>query len=86
MWTLTRREEQLLPGIARAGPGVVHEKDLGPLEVWWMHKHLTCTCGHVIHADSDDEMVRNAQEHMKTVHGKTISREDVLTMAKEAKH
>ncbi len=56
------------------------------MEVRWMHKHLTCTCGHMIHADSDDEMVRKAQEHMKTVHGKTISREDVLAMAKEAKH
>ena len=51
-----------------------------------MHKHLTCACGHMIHADSDDEMVRKAQEHMKMVHGKPISREEVLKMSKEAKH
>ncbi len=51
-----------------------------------MHKHFTCTCGQVIHADSDEEMVRKAQEHMKTAHGKSISREDVLKMAREARH
>lgn len=51
-----------------------------------MHKHLTCTCGYVVHADTDDEMVRKTQEHMKTAHGKTISREEVLKMAKEARH
>ncbi len=51
-----------------------------------MHKHLTCACGYVVHANSDDDMVRKTQEHMKTVHGKAISREDVLKMAKEAKH
>jgi len=51
-----------------------------------MHKHLTCACGHMIHADSDDEMVRKAQEHMKMAHGKPISREEVLKMSKEAKH
>ena len=51
-----------------------------------MHKHLTCECGHMIHADSDEEMVRKAQEHMRAAHGKTITREKVLTMAKEAKH
>ena len=51
-----------------------------------MHKHLTCQCGHVIHADSDEEMVRQAQEHMRTVHRKSMTRDDVLKMAKEAKH
>lgn len=51
-----------------------------------MHKHYACACGHVVHADSDDEMVRRVQEHMKTVHGKTITREEVLKAAKEAKH
>ena len=40
----------------------------------------------MIHADSDDEMVRKAQEHMKMAHGKPISREEVLKMSKEAKH
>jgi len=40
----------------------------------------------MIHADSDEEMVRKAQEHMRVAHGKTITREEVLKMAKEAKH
>ncbi len=51
-----------------------------------MHKHLACACGQVLHADSDDEMVRKAQEHMRTAHSKNITREEVLKMAKEAKH
>jgi predicted small metal-binding protein len=51
-----------------------------------MHKHLTCACGYVVHADSDDEMIRKAQDHSKSAHGKMISREDVLKMAKEARH
>lgn len=51
-----------------------------------MHKHWTCTCGHMVHADADDDMVRRAQEHMKKEHGKNITREEVLKMAKEAKH
>src|SRR5437870_543396 len=51
-----------------------------------MHKHLTCECGHMTHADSDEEMVRKAQEHMRAAHGKIITREEVLKMAKEAKH
>lgn len=51
-----------------------------------MHKHFTCTCGRVVHADSDDDMVRRVQEHMKAEHGKNISREEVLKTAKDAKH
>lgn len=51
-----------------------------------MHKHVTCTCGHVVHADSDEELVRKVQEHMKQAHGKDISREEVLKMATEGKH
>lgn len=51
-----------------------------------MHKHLDCACGYTVHADSDDEMVRKAQEHMRTAHNKSITREDVLKQAKEAKH
>jgi predicted small metal-binding protein len=51
-----------------------------------MHKHFTCTCGRIVHADSDDDMVRRVQEHMKTDHGKNITREEVLKMAREAQH
>lgn len=52
-----------------------------------MHKHAVCgICGHVVHADSDDEMVKKMQEHMKKTHGKEISREEVLAMAHEHQH
>lgn len=51
-----------------------------------MHMHVTCGCGHVVHADSEDELVRKTQEHMKTVHGKDMSKAEVLKMAQEGKH
>lgn len=51
-----------------------------------MHKHYTCGCGHVVHADSDEVLVRQVQDHMKKAHGKDISRAEVLKMAQEAKH
>ena len=41
-----------------------------------MHKHLTCECGHMTHADSDEEMVRkalprlSARAEIETVDGK----------------
>lgn len=51
-----------------------------------MHKHWACSMGHTVHADSDDELVRKAQEHMKKEHGMDVSREDVLKDAHEAGH
>lgn len=51
-----------------------------------MHKHVTCECGYVVHADSDEELVRKAQDHMKAAHGKEITREQVLAMATAAHH
>lgn len=51
-----------------------------------MHKHWSCAAGHVVHADSDEELVRKAQEHMRKEHGKQISREEVLKGAHEHQH
>lgn len=51
-----------------------------------MHKHMHCSCGHMIHANSDEEMVRKAQEHFRKVHNQEISREEVLKLAHEAHH
>lgn len=51
-----------------------------------MHKHWACACGHVAHGDSDDEVVRNAQDHAKKAHGKEERREEILKKAREAKH
>jgi len=51
-----------------------------------MHKHWACAMGHTVHADSDDDLVRKAQEHMQREHGRTISRAEVLEGAHEASH
>ena len=51
-----------------------------------MHKHWVCSCGHVVHGDSDDQIVKAAQEHMRRAHGKEVSREDVLKVAQEHRH
>lgn len=51
-----------------------------------MHKHWACAMGHVVHADSDEELVKKAQDHMKKEHGMTVSREEVLKQAHEGGH
>lgn len=51
-----------------------------------MHKHFVCAMGHVVHGDSDEELVKKAQEHMKNEHGMDISREEVLKKAEEGGH
>jgi predicted small metal-binding protein len=52
-----------------------------------MHKHMHCAvCGQLIHANSEDEIVRRAQEHMQETHNTQISREEVLRQAHEAHH
>ncbi len=56
------------------------------VEVERVHKHWSCSCGHVVHADSDDEAVRKAQDHMRKAHSKEVTREQVLKDAKEAHH
>lgn len=43
-----------------------------------MHKHWVCTCGDVVHGVSDDQIVKAAQEHMRRVHRKEVSREEGL--------
>jgi len=42
--------------------------------------------GHMVHGDSDDDLVRKAQEHMKKEHGMEISREEVLKAAQAHEH
>ena len=51
-----------------------------------MHKHWVCECGHVVHGDTDDQIVTVAQDHTRTVHQQEISREDVLKTAHEHRH
>lgn len=48
-----------------------------------MHQTWACAMGHTVHAESDDDLVRKAQEHMRKEHGQSISREEVLKAAKK---
>lgn len=48
---------------------------------------IRCDCGHVVRGSSDDELLANAESHMRQDHpdmvGK-VSRDDLLAMAEEA--
>lgn len=52
-----------------------------------MAKQINCECGQVVRGESDDELVANAEEHIRRAHpelvGK-IQRRDLLGMAEEA--
>lgn len=47
---------------------------------------INCDCGFVVRADSEDELVTNAEDHIQDAHpdmvGK-VSREDFLAMAEQ---
>jgi predicted small metal-binding protein len=50
-------------------------------------KVIHCECGHVIRADTDDELVAAVGAHVEQDHPELVgkmSREDVLAMAEEA--
>ena len=49
-----------------------------------MQKVITCPCGFVVKAETDDQLVANAQQHAKTVHQMDLTREQALSMAKPA--
>jgi predicted small metal-binding protein len=49
-------------------------------------KKIDCPCGETVRGDSDDELVANAEEHMRERHPEmvgTMSREQILGMAIE---
>jgi predicted small metal-binding protein len=51
-----------------------------------MAKQINCDCGYVVTGVDDDDLVANAEEHMREVHPEmagTLSREQVLAMATE---
>jgi predicted small metal-binding protein len=52
-----------------------------------MAKLINCECGQVVRGEADEELLRNAEEHVRRDHpelvGK-ITREDLLAMAEEA--
>jgi predicted small metal-binding protein len=52
-----------------------------------MAKVINCECGYVIRGDSDDELIANAEAHMRESHPDLVGRvlpDDLLAMANEA--
>ena len=52
-----------------------------------MAKIINCECGYVVRGADDDELLRNAEEHIGEAHPDLVgkmSREDLLGMAEEA--
>ena len=49
-----------------------------------MKKVIQCPCGSVIEGDTDDDVVKKAQDHAKTTHNMDLSREQALSMARPA--
>ena len=51
-----------------------------------MARIINCECGYVVRGDSDDELVANAEAHVRDAHPDLVgkmSREDLLGMAEE---
>jgi predicted small metal-binding protein len=49
-----------------------------------MEKVINCPCGFVIRGVNDEDVVKKAQEHAKTVHAMELSKEQALQMARPA--
>ncbi len=52
-----------------------------------MAKQINCECGYVVTGENDDDLVANAEAHMREAHPEmagTMSREQVLAMATES--
>jgi predicted small metal-binding protein len=49
-----------------------------------MKKVIQCPCGTTIEGQSDDDVVKKAQEYAKANHGMDLSREQALSMARPA--
>jgi predicted small metal-binding protein len=47
-----------------------------------MQKIINCSCGYIVRAESDDQLVAKAQEHAKQVHQMDLTREQALAMAR----
>ena len=52
-----------------------------------MAKLINCECGQIVRGDTDDELVENVEEHVRTDHPDLVgkmSREDIIAMAEAA--
>jgi predicted small metal-binding protein len=51
-----------------------------------MARRITCDCGYVVLGESDEELLANAREHIRTAHAEQvgkISDVDLLAIAEE---
>ncbi len=48
-----------------------------------MPKRWTCALGHRVEAETEDELVRKVQEHIRNDHGMEISRERIMRDLRE---
>jgi predicted small metal-binding protein len=52
-----------------------------------MGKVINCECGQAVRGETDDELVAQVEEHVRTAHPELVgkmSREDILAMAEAA--
>ena len=52
-----------------------------------MAKLINCECGYVVRGSDEDELLRNAEEHVNQAHPELVgkmSRADLLALAEEA--
>jgi predicted small metal-binding protein len=52
-----------------------------------MAKLINCECGYVVRGSDEDDVVKNAEEHINQAHPELVgkmSRDDLLSMAEEA--
>jgi hypothetical protein len=52
-----------------------------------MARIINCECGRTVHGETDEEVVANAEAHVREDHPElvgSITREDLLAMAEEA--
>ena len=48
-----------------------------------MAKIMRCDCGYVVRGETDDEIVANVQKHAREVHDMEVTKEQVLSMARQ---
>ncbi len=47
-----------------------------------MAKQSTCDCGFMVRTNTEDEIVKHVQMHVKDVHNMDVTREEALAQAK----
>lgn len=49
-----------------------------------MGKVIQCPCGYVVRAEDEDDLVAEAEQHAREVHGMELTREQAMAMARPA--